>query len=222
MEKVKAIIEALIFASDAPLALEKISAILSEVEKTEIKEVLDNLVLEYNERQGGIYLQEVAGGFQFRTNSELSQWVKKLKITKPHSISPAAMETLAIIAYKQPIVKSEIEGIRGVDAGAPLKGLLEKKLIRIVGRKDVPGKPIIYGTTKKFLEVFNLKNLLDLPNLREFKELNRQQDFLEQEFEEEKNEAEDKIEEEKIEVADKFEEKVEVEEKENTEEVPDI
>jgi segregation and condensation protein B len=94
------------------------------------------------------------------------------------------METLAIVAYKQPIVKSEIESIRGVDVGAPLKGLLEKKLIRIVGRKDVPGKPIIYGTTKKFLEVFNLKDLLDLPNLRELKELNQQQDLLEQEIEE--------------------------------------
>jgi segregation and condensation protein B len=89
------------------------------------------------------------------------------------------METLAIVAYKQPIVKSEIESIRGVDVGAPLKGLLDKKLIRIVGRKDVPGKPIIYGTTRKFLEVFNLKDLLDLPNLRELKELHEQQDSIE-------------------------------------------
>jgi segregation and condensation protein B len=91
------------------------------------------------------------------------------------------METLAIIAYKQPIVKSEIESIRGVDVGAPLKSLMEKKLIRIVGRKDVPGKPIIYGTTRRFLEVFNLKDLLDLPNLRELKELNRDQEVADQE-----------------------------------------
>ena len=176
MENIKAVIEALIFASDAPLALEKICIILPEVEKTEIKEALDNLILEYDERQSGIYLQEVAGGFQFRTRPELGLWVKKLKSTKPHSLSPQAMETLAIIAYKQPIVKSEIESIRGVDVGAPLKGLLDKRLIRIVGRKDVPGKPIIYGTTRKFLEVFNLKDLLDLPNLRELKELHEQQD----------------------------------------------
>lgn len=181
MENIKAVIEALIFASDTPLALEKVCMILSEAEKQEIKEALDNLILEYNERQGGIYLQEVAGGFQFRTRPELSPWIKKLKITKPHSLSPQAMETLAIVAYKQPIVKSEIESIRGVDVGAPLKGLLDKKLIRIVGRKDVPGKPIIYGTTKKFLEVFNLKNLMDLPNLRELKELNQQQELLGQE-----------------------------------------
>ena len=186
MENIKAVIEALIFASDAPLALEKICIILSDIEKTEIKEAFEKLVLEYNERQGGIYLQEVAGGFQFRTRPELGPWVKKLRSTKPHSLSPAAMETLAIVAYKQPIVKSEIESIRGVDVGAPLKGLLDKKLIRIVGRKDVPGKPIIYGTTRKFLEVFNLKDLMDLPNLRELKELNQQQDLVEQEIVEEK------------------------------------
>jgi segregation and condensation protein B len=181
MENMKAVIEALVFASDTPLALEKICIILSEIEKQEIKEALEKLILEYNERQAGIYLQEVAGGFQFRTRPELSAWIKKLKSTKPHSLSPQAMETLAIVAYKQPIVKSEIESIRGVDVGAPLKGLLDKKLIRIVGRKDVPGKPIIYGTTKKFLEVFNLKNIMDLPNLRELKELNQQQELLGQE-----------------------------------------
>ena len=179
MEKIKAVIEALIFASDTPLAPEKIHVVLPEVEKTEIKEIITQLVSEYNERQGGICLQEVAGGFQFRTNSELAQWVKKLKSAKPHSLSPQALETLAIVAYKQPIVKSEIEDIRGVDVGGPLKGLMERKLIRIVGRKDVPGKPIIYGTTKKFLEVFNLKDIMDLPNIRELKELHQQQELLE-------------------------------------------
>jgi segregation and condensation protein B len=194
MEKIKAIIEALILASDVPLTPEKIRVVISEVEKEEIKEALDQLVQEYNERRGGIYLQEVAGGFQFRTSPELSQWIMKLKSTKPHSLSPQAMETLAIVAYKQPIVKSEIESIRGVDVGGPLKNLLDKKLIRIVGRKDVPGKPIIYGTTKKFLEVFNLKDLLDLPNLRELKELNQQQEQVELEIEQE---IEQKVEEEK-------------------------
>ena len=186
MEKIKAIVEALIFASDTPLEPEKIRSVFPEIEKTEIKEIIDQLVVEYNERQGGISLQEVAGGFQFRTNLELGQWIKKLKSTKPHHLSPQALETLAIIAYKQPIVKSEIESIRGVDVGAPLKGLLEKKLIRIVGRKDVPGKPIIYGTTRKFLEVFNLKDIMDLPNIRELKELHQQQELLEQDIEEEK------------------------------------
>ncbi|MEN6433683.1 MAG: SMC-Scp complex subunit ScpB [Smithella sp.] len=180
MEKIKAIIEALIFASDTPLAPEKIRVVFPEVEKKEIKEIIDQIVSEYNERDGGIFLQEVAGGFQFRTNPELAQWIKKLKNSKPHSLSPQAMETLAIVAYKQPIVKSEIESIRGVDVGGPLKSLLDKKLVRIVGRKDVPGKPIIYGTTRRFLEVFSLKDLLDLPNLRELKELNQQQEFEDQ------------------------------------------
>jgi segregation and condensation protein B len=172
MENIKAIIEALILASEVPVVLEKICLVLPEVEKTQIKETLDNLMSEYNERAGGICLQEVAGGYQFRTRPEFGPWIKKLKGTKPASLSPAAMETLAIVAYRQPVVKSEIEGIRGVDVGYALKGLLEKKLIRIVGRKDVPGKPIIYGTTKKFLEVFNLKDLSELPTLRELKEIN--------------------------------------------------
>jgi segregation and condensation protein B len=179
MENIKAVIEALILASEAPLVLEKICFILPEVEKMEIKDALEKLMIEYNERQGGICLQEVAGGFQFRTRPELGNWVKKLKSTKPASLSPAALETLAIVAYRQPIVKSEIESIRGVDVSAPLKGLLEKKLVRIVGRKNVPGKPIIYGTTKKFLEVFNLKDLSELPTLRELKELHEQQEPIE-------------------------------------------
>jgi len=181
MENILAIIEALILASESPLTLEKICTVLDSVEKTEVKDAVDKLIAAYDERQSGICLQEVAGGFQFRTRPELSAWVKKLKGTKPASLSPAALETLAIVAYRQPIVKAEVESIRGVDVSAPLKGLLEKKLIRIVGRKDVPGKPIIYGTTKRFLEVFNLKELTDLPTMREMKELTEQQEVYEQE-----------------------------------------
>jgi len=181
MENISAVIEALILSSEAPLALEKICAVLDGVDKTEVREALDKLIAGYEERQSGIIVQEVAGGFQFRTRPEIASWVKKLKGTKPASLSPAALETLAIVAYRQPIVKSEIESIRGVDVGAPLKGLLDKKLIRIVGRKDVPGKPIIYGTTKKFLEVFNLKELTDLPTMRELKEITEQQEVPEQE-----------------------------------------
>ncbi len=176
MENFKAVIEALILASEAPLALEKICVILENVEKAEVKKAIEQLIAEYDERQSGIGLAEIAGGFQFRTRPELGPWVKKLKGTKPASLSPAALETLAIVAYRQPIVKAEIEDIRGVDVSAPLRGLLDKKLVRIVGRKDVPGKPIIYGTTKKFLEVFNLKDLSELPTLRELKEMNEQKE----------------------------------------------
>jgi segregation and condensation protein B len=179
MENIKAILEAIILAAEAPLALEKICLILENVEKTEVKKNIEQLIAEYNDRQSGICLVEVAGGFQFRTRPELSSWVKKLKGTKQASLSPAALETLAIVAYRQPIVKAEIEDIRGVDVSAPLKGLLEKKLVRIVGRKDVPGKPIIYGTTKKFLEVFNLNDLSGLPTLREMKELNEHEETIE-------------------------------------------
>jgi segregation and condensation protein B len=179
MENIQAIIEALVLVSDAPLALEKICAVLNEVEKVQVKDAIDNLIAKYEERQSGICLQEVAGGYQFRTRAELSTWVKKLKVSKPASLSPASLETLAIVAYRQPIVKAEIESIRGVDVSAPLKGLLDKKLVRIVGRKDVPGKPIIYGTTRKFLEVFNLKDLSELPTLRELKELNQSPEIVE-------------------------------------------
>ena len=176
MENCKAVIEALILASETPLAWEKICVILENMEKADVKKTIEQLIVEYNERQSGICLAEVAGGFQFRTRSELSPWVKKLKGTKSASLSPAALETLAIVAYRQPIVKAEIEDIRGVDVSAPLRGLLDKKLVRIVGRKDVPGKPIIYGTTKKFLEVFNLKDLSELPTLRELKEISEQKE----------------------------------------------
>ena len=185
MDNIPAVIEALIFASESPLPLEKICAVLDGVDKTEVKDALDKLIAAYEERQSGISIQEVAGGCQFRTRPELALWIKKLKGTKPGSLSPAALETLAIVAYRQPIVKAEIETVRGVDVSAPLKGLLEKKLIRIMGRKDAPGKPIIYGTTKKFLEVFNLKELTDLPTMRELTEITEQQSALDLETAEE-------------------------------------
>ncbi len=185
MDNIPAVIEALIFASESPLPLEKICAVLDGVDKTEVKDALDKLIAAYEERQSGISIQEVAGGFQFRTRPEMALWIKKLKGTRPGSLSPAALETLAIVAYRQPIVKAEIETVRGVDVSAPLKGLLEKKLIRIMGRKDAPGKPIIYGTTKKFLEVFNLKELTDLPTMRELTEITEQQSALDLETAEE-------------------------------------
>ena len=181
MENMPAIIEALILASEVPLALEKICAILDGVDKNDVKDAVDRLIREYDERASGICIQEVAGGYQYRTRPALAAWVKKIKGVKPATLSQAALETLAIVAYRQPIVKAEIESIRGVDVSAPLKGLMEKKLIRIVGRKDVPGKPIIYGTTKKFLEVFNLRELTDLPTMRELKEITEHQEVYEQE-----------------------------------------
>ncbi len=170
MEDLRSIMEALIFASDVPLSIERIAEITGFEDKKEINRQLVEIVAEYRERNGGILLQEVAGGFQFRTGSDFHVWIKKLRNSRP-PLTPITLETLAVIAYRQPVVKSEVDKIRGVDAGGAIKKLLEKKLIRIMGRRDVPGKPIIYGTTKKFLEVFNLKDLSELPTLQELKEL---------------------------------------------------
>ena len=165
------ILEALVFASEVPLAIDRVAEIMPETEKKEIATLFEELIRHYEARGGGICLVEVAGGYQFRTRQDLAPWIRKLKALRPAMLSSAALETLAVVAYRQPLVKSEIDRIRGVDASGALKGLLEKKLVRIVGRKDVPGKPIIYGTTKKFLEVFNLKDLSELPTLRELKDL---------------------------------------------------
>lgn len=171
MEGKMAIIEAILFASEAPLTAERVAEILPDTEKREIGALLEKLVRDHETRGGGFCLMEVAGGYQFRTRQDMAPWIRKLKAARPAMLSPAALETLAVVAYRQPLVKSEIDRIRGVDASGALKGLLDKKLVRIVGRKDVPGKPIIYGTTKKFLEVFNLRDLSELPTLRELKDL---------------------------------------------------
>lgn len=171
MEGKMAIIEAILFASEAPLTAERMAEILPDTEKREIAALLEKLVRDHETRGGGFCLMEVAGGYQFRTRQDMAPWIRKLKAARPAMLSPAALETLAVVAYRQPLVKSEIDRIRGVDASGALKGLLDKKLVRIVGRKDVPGKPIIYGTTKKFLEVFNLRDLSELPTLRELKDL---------------------------------------------------
>jgi len=171
MEQIKPILEALLLASDAPLSVEKIRDVLPEAERDEINRQLAELVSEYEARNGGFHLCAVAGGYQFRTRPDFSAWIKKLKGARTQVLSPAAMETLAVVAYRQPVMKSEVDKIRGVDSSASVKGLLDKKIIRMVGRKDVPGKPMLYGTTKKFLEMFNLNDLSELPTLRELKEL---------------------------------------------------
>ncbi len=171
MNNLKAIVEALIFVSDTPITSSGIEGVLEDVKGKEISSAIDDLIREYEERNGGIFLREVAGGYQFRTGEAVGSWVQSLKGQRPVALSPAAMETLAVVAYRQPVMRSEIEKVRGVDISGTLRGLLEKNLVRIVGRKDVPGRPMIYGTTRKFLETFGLKTLSDLPTLREFREL---------------------------------------------------
>ena len=171
MDNLKNIIEGLLFVSVEPLSVEKIKNVIPTADTKTIRENLAELSSEYESREGGFVLREVAGGYQFRTRPECQEWIKRLLQPSPFRLSKAALETLAIIAYKQPVIRSDIEHLRGVDCGGVLRMLLERKLIRVLGRKDIPGRPIIYATTKQFLEVFDLKNLKDLPTPSEIDEL---------------------------------------------------
>ncbi|MDY6878969.1 MAG: SMC-Scp complex subunit ScpB [Thermodesulfobacteriota bacterium] len=170
------IIEALLFASDKPLTILDIQSALPEEDSTRISEAIKELQEEYDSMARSFLLKEVAGGYQFRTQSQYAPYILQMLKTSPARLSRAALETLAIVAYKQPVLRQEIERLRGVDVGGILRTLLEKGVLRIVGRKNLPGRPLLYGTTKKFLEVFDLKNLQSLPKLKEIKELGTEED----------------------------------------------
>jgi segregation and condensation protein B len=170
MDDIKNIIESLLFVAEEPLAIERLTKIIPEAQTAQIRQALEELAAEYEARQGGFFLNQVAGGYQFRTRPEHMQWITRLLQPKPLHLSKAALETLAIIAYKQPVIRSDIEHIRGVDCGGVLRVLLERKFIRVLGRRELPGRPLIYATTKRFLEVFSLKNLEDLPTPKEIEE----------------------------------------------------
>jgi segregation and condensation protein B len=165
--EIKPILESFFFISDSPLRLETLVEILPETNKEGILKGIRQIQTEYEDRSKGIELVEVAGGYQFRTKSSWAGWVSRLKKVKAVKLSQAALETLAIVAYRQPVIRPAIEEIRGVDSGSVLHTLLEKGLIKIMGRKDLPGRPIVYGTTKTFLELFSLNTLSDLPSLKE-------------------------------------------------------
>ena len=173
MEDLKNIIESLLFVADGPLALDKIKDVLELDDRKLIREALQELQADYESRTGAFVLREIAGGYQFRSRPEYVPWIKKLIQPKPSRLSKAALETLAIIAYKQPVIRSDVEHLRGVDCGGVLRMLLERNLIRVLGRKEIPGRPIIYATTKQFLEVFDLKNLKDLPTPKEIEDLGK-------------------------------------------------
>lgn len=175
-DDLKYIIESLLFISKEPLTIERFRSVLGMENGVRIRNALGQLSEEYEARRGGFFLSEVAGGFQLRTRPEYKDWIKKLVQSSPPRLSKASLETLAIIAYKQPIIRADIEVIRGVDSGAIIRMLLEKKLIRVLGRKEIPGRPMIYATTKHFLEVFDLKDLKDLPSPKEFGELSQPPD----------------------------------------------
>ena len=171
MHNIKHIIESLLFVAEEPLTVDRLKGILTQAETADIRSAAAELAMEYEQRGGGFYLDEVAGGYQIRTRPEYTEWIKKLIQPKPLRLSKPALETLVIIAYKQPIIRSDVEHIRGVDCGGVLRVLLERKLIRVLGRKEIAGRPLIYATTKRFLEVFDLKSLKDLPTPKEIEEL---------------------------------------------------
>ena len=174
MEKnLKPLIEALIFVSEQPLSLNRIAALIEDTPREEIRKALKELVEDYQKEDRGLYLEEVAGGWQIRTRAEYAPWIKRLFKLGPQKISKPALEVLSIVAYRQPITRAEIESIRGVDCAGVIKTLLEKNLIKIAGRKDAPGRPAMYGTTREFLEVFGLKDLSSLPTLKEMEELEK-------------------------------------------------
>ena len=170
-EELKHIIESLLFVSETPLTMDQLKNILEGEETAAIRAAVDSLIAEYEQRNGGFVLKQVAGGYQFRTQGRYNEWIKRMIRPNAPRLSKAALETLAIIAYNQPIIRSDIEHIRGVDSGGVIRMLMERKLIRVLGRKEIPGRPLIYATTKHFLEVFELKDLKDLPTPKEIEEL---------------------------------------------------
>lgn len=165
------LVEALIFASDKPIKDREVARLASAPVK-QVREVLAELRAVYADR--GMVLSEIAGGWLFRTSAQFAPFVRELSAERPVRLSRAQVETLAIVAYRQPVTRPEIDDIRGVDSGATLKLLLERDLVRILGKKDEPGRPLLYGTTTQFLEFFGLKSLKDLPTLKEFTELSEE------------------------------------------------
>jgi len=167
IDNLKNIIESILFVSKEPVSAEKIKSVVQYADIKDIRAVLKELEEDYAAQKRGFFLHEVAGGYQFRTRGEYTEWIKRFLKPGQSRLSMAALETLSIIAYKQPLIRSDIEHLRGVDCGGILRMLLERKLIRILGRKEIPGRPLVYATTKQFLEVFDLKELKDLPTLKE-------------------------------------------------------
>ena len=163
------LVEALIFASDKPVTLQRLKQLTHVRDVSRLEAALATIAAAYTDR--GIALQQVSGGYQFRTNTQFSAWVQQLIAGRPVRLSRAQLETLAIIAYRQPITRPEIDDIRGVDSSNTLRVLLDRTLIRILGKKEEAGRPLLYGTTKEFLDFFSLGDLRELPTLREYSEL---------------------------------------------------
>ena len=165
-EQERRIVEAIILAASEPIAPARIAAVLPSCNPSQVRAIVDELNAEYAEQRRAFEIWEVAGGYQMRSLPEFAPYLRQIQTSRPLRLSPAALETLAVIAYRQPVTRAEIEHIRGVDAGAVLRSLLDRQLVRIAGHREVPGRPIVYATSRRFLEVFGLAKLGDLPTLR--------------------------------------------------------
>ncbi len=180
-ERTRAAVEALLFLTDKPLGVEEARQVTG-LDAPRIRRALEELQGRYRQGISGVVLHQVAGGWQLRTSPDVAGYARQFLRVKPQRLTRAALETMAIVAYRQPVTRPEIEDIRGVDSGAVLKALLERRLVKILGKKEEPGRPILYGTTREFLEFFSLKDLASLPTLREFHELSEEhRDIVEKE-----------------------------------------
>ena len=166
-ERLRSVVESLLLVADRPLSPTYLATFLS-VQPDDVRVVFQQWRDELEAREAGVRLVEVGGGYRLRTATENAPWVHQMTGRRPAKLSRAALEALSIVAYRQPATRTEIEDVRGVDSSVVLRSLLEKDLLRIVGRQEEPGRPMLYGTTRKFLEVFGLRSLADLPSLREF------------------------------------------------------
>ena len=167
----KRIVEALVLGAPEPVTAQKIAEIVPGLETEDARALLAELGREYEEQGRAFEIWEVAGGYQLRTRAEYASYLRLLHRERPLRLSRAALETLAVVAYRQPVTRAEIEAVRGVEVDAVLKSLLDRQLLRIAGHREVPGRPMLYATTRRFLEVFGLGRLDDLPTLREMEEL---------------------------------------------------
>jgi segregation and condensation protein B len=173
-ERLKAILESLLFAAGGPVTLAQLVTVLETVPRDTVRLALADLASTYAASGRGLVLEEVANGYQLRTAKEHAFYVRRLLAAKPPRLSRPLLETLAIIAYRQPVTRPEIEQLRGVDCGGVIDTLLERRLIKIGGRKEAPGRPLVYATTPEFLEVFSLKDIGSLPDLEEFRAIDEQ------------------------------------------------
>jgi segregation and condensation protein B len=165
------ILEALVLSAPEPMPAGRLASVVPDATPGLVQELVVELNAEYEMQERGFEISHVAGGYQLRTRPELAEHVRALQPRRAVRLSRASLETLAVVAYKQPVTRAEIEHVRGVDAGAVVRTLLERNLVRIAGHREIPGRPMLYATTKRFLEVFGLASLEDLPTLRELEEL---------------------------------------------------